>query len=293
MTSAAAGNAVFRNAVKRQESRTVTSDGRAASLRAVLEMKTDGEFPPDTKLRSSKHLNNLVRSDDRDAKTRIRPMLWFKRFKTLGSPWRESNFSCESARGNSISADCGFGIEVRPPACIQCSQPGEAGSTRDRHSRPRGNQAICTGTTVSTPSGDQQVWLPCGHAFLARADLLQTTPVLPHAGADYVWNLYGRSYNAVEPGSVEVPPDDKVSPDLDERDSQHHGRRLYPVSFAPGRALERHDLSWSCGCRQGAPLAPDDVVPSWREHVLVAAVHRHCAIGRRGQRRLSTTYIQL
>jgi transposase-like protein len=68
MTSVAAGNAFFREAIERQESRTVTFGGYAASLRAVLEMKTDGEFPSDTKLRSSKHLNNLVEQDDRGTK---------------------------------------------------------------------------------------------------------------------------------------------------------------------------------------------------------------------------------
>ena len=35
-------------------------DGYAASHRAVREMKPDGELLPDTKLRSSKYLNNLV-----------------------------------------------------------------------------------------------------------------------------------------------------------------------------------------------------------------------------------------
>ena len=61
---------------------TVTLDGYAASHRAVREMKSDGELPADTRLRSSKHLNNLIEQDHRGVKLRIGPMLGFKRFKT-------------------------------------------------------------------------------------------------------------------------------------------------------------------------------------------------------------------
>jgi transposase-like protein len=41
-----------------------------------------GELLPDTKLRSSKYLNNLVEQDHRGVKLRIGPMLGFKRFRT-------------------------------------------------------------------------------------------------------------------------------------------------------------------------------------------------------------------
>ena len=57
-------------------------DGYAASHRAVREMKADGELASDTKLRSSKYLNNLIEQDHRGVKSRIGPMLGFKRFKT-------------------------------------------------------------------------------------------------------------------------------------------------------------------------------------------------------------------
>ena len=57
-------------------------DGYAASQRAVREMKADGELPADTKLRSSKYLNNLIEQDHRGVKLRIGPMLGFKRFGT-------------------------------------------------------------------------------------------------------------------------------------------------------------------------------------------------------------------
>jgi transposase-like protein len=45
-------------------------------------MKADGELPADTKLRSSKYLNNLIEQDYRGVKLRIGPMLGFKRFWT-------------------------------------------------------------------------------------------------------------------------------------------------------------------------------------------------------------------
>ena len=43
-------------------------------------MKETGELPRRVKVRSSEYLNNLVEQDHRRSKTRIRPMLGFKRF---------------------------------------------------------------------------------------------------------------------------------------------------------------------------------------------------------------------
>ena len=79
-----AAKAFFRKAIKGQGSgpRTITLDGYAASHRAVREMKADGELATDTKLRSSKYLNNLVEQDHRGVKSRVGPMLGFKRFET-------------------------------------------------------------------------------------------------------------------------------------------------------------------------------------------------------------------
>jgi transposase-like protein len=69
--------------MKTQDSapQTITLDGYAASHRAVREMKTDGQFPVGTKVRSSKYLNNLIEQDRRGVKLRIGPMLGFKRFR--------------------------------------------------------------------------------------------------------------------------------------------------------------------------------------------------------------------
>ena len=80
----AAAKAFFRKAIKGQGSspRTVTLDDYAASHRAVREMKADGELTADTKLRSSKYLNNLIEQDHRGVKLRIGPMLGFQRFRT-------------------------------------------------------------------------------------------------------------------------------------------------------------------------------------------------------------------
>jgi transposase, IS6 family len=79
-----AAKAFLRKAIKSQGSapRTITLDGYAASHRAVREMKTSGQLPADTKVRSSKYLNNLIEQDHRGVKLRIGPMLGFKWFGT-------------------------------------------------------------------------------------------------------------------------------------------------------------------------------------------------------------------
>ena len=59
---------------------TITLDGYAASHRAVRELKVDGLLPTDTKLRSSKYLNNLIEQDHRSVKQRNAVMLGFKQF---------------------------------------------------------------------------------------------------------------------------------------------------------------------------------------------------------------------
>jgi len=78
----AAAKAFFKKAM-RHEGRpphTITLDGYAASHRAVREMREGGLLPKQTKLRSSKYLNNLIEQDHRGIKSRTRPMLGFKTF---------------------------------------------------------------------------------------------------------------------------------------------------------------------------------------------------------------------
>ena len=78
-----AAAAFFKKAIKSQGGapQTITLDGYAASHRAVGEMKVDGLLPCDTKIRSSKYLNNLIEQDHRNIKSRVNVMLGFKRFK--------------------------------------------------------------------------------------------------------------------------------------------------------------------------------------------------------------------
>ena len=79
----AAAKAFFRKAIRSQGStpRTITLDGYAASHRAVREMTAAGQLAADTKLRSSKYLNNLIEQDHRGVKQRIAVMLGFKEFR--------------------------------------------------------------------------------------------------------------------------------------------------------------------------------------------------------------------
>jgi transposase-like protein len=79
----AAAKAYFRKAIKSQPRAPlmITLDGYAASHRAVLELKANGSLPADTKLRSSKYLNNLIERDHCVVKQRIAVMLGLKNFR--------------------------------------------------------------------------------------------------------------------------------------------------------------------------------------------------------------------
>nr|WP_242684296.1 IS6 family transposase [Paraburkholderia hospita] len=80
----AAAKAFFAKAIKSQRlaPKTITLDGYAASHRAVREMKGNGLLPEETKVRSSKYLNNLIEQDHRNIKSRINAMLGLKCFRS-------------------------------------------------------------------------------------------------------------------------------------------------------------------------------------------------------------------
>ncbi|MBM3797681.1 MAG: IS6 family transposase, partial [Acidobacteria bacterium] len=78
-----AAKAFRRKAIKGQRVLAkVTLDAYAASHRAVADLKEDGELPKRVRVRSSKHLNNLIEQDHRRIKQRLRPMLGLKSFQT-------------------------------------------------------------------------------------------------------------------------------------------------------------------------------------------------------------------
>ncbi len=79
-----AAKAFFHKAIRHEgrPPQTITSDGYAASHRAVREMKNEGLLPRRTRLRSSKYLNNLIEQDHRGIKSRTGPMLGFKSFSS-------------------------------------------------------------------------------------------------------------------------------------------------------------------------------------------------------------------
>jgi transposase-like protein len=89
----AAAKAFFRKAIKSQRRcpQTITLDGYAASHRAVRELKAAGSLAAETKLRSSKYLNNLIEQDHRSVKQRIAVMLGFKGFSNAAI--RRGNWS--------------------------------------------------------------------------------------------------------------------------------------------------------------------------------------------------------
>ena len=58
----------------------VTLDGYQDSHRAVEELKEEELMPRRTEVRSCAYLNNIVEQDHRRVKSRVGPMLGFKRF---------------------------------------------------------------------------------------------------------------------------------------------------------------------------------------------------------------------
>jgi transposase-like protein len=58
----------------------ITLDGYPATHAAVAELKASGVIRPETKVWTSKYLNNIIEQDHRRVKQRVYPMLGFKKF---------------------------------------------------------------------------------------------------------------------------------------------------------------------------------------------------------------------
>jgi transposase-like protein len=78
----AAAKAFFRRAFRRQGRlpRKITLYGYQASHRAAKEVLSEHPRGEQSKIRSSKYLNNLIEQDHRSIKLRLGPMLGFKKF---------------------------------------------------------------------------------------------------------------------------------------------------------------------------------------------------------------------
>lgn len=78
----AAAKRFFTRALERHGTpETITLDGYPATHAAVAELTKIGVLRPQTKVRTSKYLNNFVEQDHRRVKQRIYPMLGFKKFR--------------------------------------------------------------------------------------------------------------------------------------------------------------------------------------------------------------------
>jgi transposase-like protein len=119
-----AAKAFFRKAMKTQGSapRTITLDGYAASHRAARQLKADGQLPAETKVRSSKYLNNLIEQDHRGVKLRIVRCWASNGSARQRSSSPVSNWSAGSTKVNLTLDGYVSKIEVRPPSGMRCWQ---------------------------------------------------------------------------------------------------------------------------------------------------------------------------
>jgi transposase-like protein len=120
----AAAKAFFRRAIRNQgPPQAITLDGYAASHRAVRELKAEGLLPADTKLRSSKYLNNLIEQDHRGVKQRIAVMLGFKGFRNAAVTIAGIELMHASARDSSRWDVWAAKAELRLQSGTRCLRP--------------------------------------------------------------------------------------------------------------------------------------------------------------------------
>ena len=78
----AAAKRFFARAIERHGApKSITLDGYPATHAAVAELKKGGALRQETKIWTSKYLNNIIEQDHRRVKQRIYPMLGFKQFR--------------------------------------------------------------------------------------------------------------------------------------------------------------------------------------------------------------------
>jgi transposase-like protein len=112
----AAAKRFFTRAVQQHSApSSITLDGYPATHSAVAELKKSGMLRPQTKVWTSKYLNNIVEQDHRRVKQRVYPMLGFKNFANaavaisgveLAQKIRKGQFDLTQLRG---------GVKVRMP----------------------------------------------------------------------------------------------------------------------------------------------------------------------------------
>ena len=106
----AAAKAFFRRAFPR----AITLDGCQASHRAAREVLGEHQRGARTKIRSSKHINNLIEQDRRSIKLRLYPMLGLKRFRSASITIAGIEFMIGSGKVSSDSASLASKAK-RPP----------------------------------------------------------------------------------------------------------------------------------------------------------------------------------
>jgi len=77
-------------------------------------MKADGLLSEDTKVRSSKYLNNLIEQDHRHIKSRTNVMLGFKRFRSAATTISGIGLTHRIRKGQFDLAKLGLKVATAP-----------------------------------------------------------------------------------------------------------------------------------------------------------------------------------